>query len=311
MGIFPRVAHWDDDSLFDIIIGTADGTVRYYKNLGDELFDEGVDLEVGPPGGKVPIDVGSRSTVCIVDWDEDGRRDLLLGSYAGKFHLYLNTGSDLAPEFESFSNLQGPGGDLAIPVSRSSPEMFDLDGDGAKDLLAGDNEGQLWFYPNRGANDAPVFDFRYRVECASVPYDLPNFARTRPRVCDFNDDGYADILTGSYYHTVHLLPGGNYEPDDVPEWASGVLDLTAWPNPFNPKTTLSFTLPQSGRVDLSIYDGTGRRLRTLLGEWREAGECRVEWNGRDREGRLLGSGVYLVKVTATDYFDLKKLVLLK
>jgi hypothetical protein len=310
MGIFPRVAHWDDDTLFDIIIGTPDGTVRYYKNLGSELFAEGVDLEVGPPGSKVPIDVGSRSTVCIVDWDEDGRRDLLLGSYYGKFHLFLNTGSDLAPEFESFSNLQGPGGDLAVPVSRSSPEMFDLDGDGAKDLLAGDNEGQLWFYPNRGANDDPVFDFRYRVECASVPYDLPNYARTRPRVCDFNDDGYADILTGSYYHAVHLLPGGDFEPNDVPEWA-GKAGLTAWPNPFNPKTTLSFRLPSSGQVELSVYDTSGRRVRVLLDEWRESGDHHVQWNGCNGEGRLVGSGVYLVRVSSADFRDVQNLVLLK
>ncbi len=306
MGIFPRVAHWDDDANFDILVGISDGTVRYYKNLGGEIFDEGTPLEFGLPGEKVPIDVGSRATVCIVDWNEDGRRDLLLGSYYGKFHLLLNTGSDLLPEFEVMTNLQGAAGDLSVPQSRSSPDMFDLNGDGAKDLLSGDNEGQLWFFPNDGSNEVPAFNYRYPVECASVPYDLYMFARTRPRICDFNDDGRPDLLVGSYYHYVHLLLGGDYEPDDVPEWAAGPLALRAWPNPFNPKTTLSFTLPEAGRVKLSVHDIKGRRLITLLDEHRDAGDHHLEWNGGG-----LGSGVYLVDVAASGHRDRQKLVLLK
>jgi hypothetical protein len=312
MGSFPRVAHWDDDSLFDILLGTSDGSVRYYRNLGGELFDEGTPLEVGLPGEKIPIDVGSRSTVCIVDWDEDGRRDLLLGSYDAKFRLFLNTGSDTAPDFESFSILSGPGGDVQVPDSRSSPDMLDLDGDGAKDLLAGDNEGRLWFFPNQGTNQAPDFDSRFQIECASVPYDLDLTARTRPRICDFNDDGHWDILSGSYWGFVSLLPGAEFTPDHVPEWASSVPRLSAWPNPFNPKTNLAFEVPTGGAfVRLEIFDSTGRKLRTLIEEWRGEGLQNVVWMGRDDRGRELGSGLYLARIVAPGYQGVQKLMLLK
>jgi len=312
MGAFPRVAHWDDDDFFDILMGTSDGSVRYYRNLGDGSFDEGIPLEVGPPGAKVPIDVGSRSAVCIVDWNEDGRRDLLLGAYDAKFHLFLNTGSDLAPEFETSSPLSGPGGDLSVPDSRSSPDMLDLDGDGAKDLIAGDNEGRLWFFPNLGTNSAPEFDGSWRIESASVPYDVENFGRSRPRICDFNGDGLPDILTGSVLGTVHLLPGGEYIPDEVPEVGAARARLSAWPNPFNPRTKLSLAVPEGGaELRLEIFDSSGRRMRVLAAGRMDEGRREFIWNGRDDAGHRLPSGLYLARASMPDRRLLKKLVMLK
>jgi len=313
MGVFPRVAQWDDDGLFDLILGIADGTIRFYKNLGGGIFDDGTPLEVGPPGEKVLIDVGSRCTVCITDWNEDGRRDLLLGAYDAKFHLFLNTGGDFAPEYESEILLPGPGGDLSVVDSRSSPDMFDLDGDGAKDLLSGDNEGRLIFFPNRGANSAPLFDYGYPIESASVPFDLDAHARTRPRICDFNADGHIDILTGSYWSLVHLLPGGDYTPDGVPEWAAAApARLDAWPNPFNPATTLSYVVPEGGaRVELAIYDSSGRRIRRLFAGPAEEGRREILWHGLDDAGRRMSSGLYIARLDINGRVARRKLLLLE
>ena len=68
------------------------------------------------------------------------------------------------------------------------------------------------------------------------------------------------------------------------------------PNPFNPGTTLRFTVPRTGVVEIGIFDVRGRRVRTLHHLVEAAGPQTVVWDGRDGRGRDLGSGVYLVRV---------------
>ena len=74
----------------------------------------------------------------------------------------------------------------------------------------------------------------------------------------------------------------------------------AVPNPFNPETELRFVLDRSGPVDLAVFDLAGRRVRTLVAEWREAGAHTLSWNGRDDAGRILPSGSYFVRLV-TDH----------
>lgn len=68
------------------------------------------------------------------------------------------------------------------------------------------------------------------------------------------------------------------------------------PNPFNPATTIRFTLPASGRVTVRVFDVAGRLVRTLVDEERPAGAQAVEWNGCDAGGRAAPSGVYFFQV---------------
>lgn len=68
------------------------------------------------------------------------------------------------------------------------------------------------------------------------------------------------------------------------------------PNPFNPSTRLSFSLPAAGPVTLEIFDVNGRRVRRLLDEEVAAGLLSVDWDGRDDRGRSLASGLYLSRL---------------
>jgi hypothetical protein len=83
------------------------------------------------------------------------------------------------------------------------------------------------------------------------------------------------------------------------------------PNPFNPRTTLSFALPSASHVELSVYDVSGRLVATLLDENRPAGTHRVVWDGRNRAGERAASGVYLYRIQAGSFTDTKRMVLLK
>jgi hypothetical protein len=83
------------------------------------------------------------------------------------------------------------------------------------------------------------------------------------------------------------------------------------PNPFNPETTISFsvTVPQVVRID--IHDAAGRRVTTLANRRYPAGDFDVRWDGRDATGRGVASGIYFVRFAAGKTTESKKLVLLK
>lgn len=76
------------------------------------------------------------------------------------------------------------------------------------------------------------------------------------------------------------------------------LQVTACPNPFNPRVELTWRQARPGRVRATVHDLRGRRVATLVEDLREAGGHRVTWDGRGDDGRALPSGAYLVAVEA-------------
>jgi len=84
-----------------------------------------------------------------------------------------------------------------------------------------------------------------------------------------------------------------------------------YPNPFNPTTTIPWSVTNPGNVTLRIYDARGALVSTLVEGYVDAGNYESEWNGRNEDGRALGSGVYFARLTTADGTAVRKLVLLK
>lgn len=76
--------------------------------------------------------------------------------------------------------------------------------------------------------------------------------------------------------------------------------VTVFPNPFNPRTTIRYDLPQAGTVELGIFDPRGRRVRTLLAGAMSAGAHEVAWDGCDARGRASASGTYILRLVTAD-----------
>jgi len=86
----------------------------------------------------------------------------------------------------------------------------------------------------------------------------------------------------------------------------------AFPNPFNPVTTIRYDLPEPCRVTLQVYDLSGRLIRMLRqGSMEEAGHREVVWNGTDGQGRAVSSGVYFYRLTAGPYTETRRMVLVR
>jgi hypothetical protein len=78
------------------------------------------------------------------------------------------------------------------------------------------------------------------------------------------------------------------------------------PNPFNPTTTIKFDVPRTTMVTLVIYDAIGREVAQLVNAPTNAGSYQITWYAGD-----FPSGVYFSKITAGDYVNVKKMILVK
>ncbi|MFC1726070.1 FlgD immunoglobulin-like domain containing protein [candidate division KSB1 bacterium] len=84
-----------------------------------------------------------------------------------------------------------------------------------------------------------------------------------------------------------------------------------YPNPFNSGTVIRYYIRKSSKIDLSIYNSLGQKIRTLVNAESPPGEFQVNWNGTDDNGNSIPSGVYFYRINAGRFSDTKKTVLIK
>jgi flagellar hook assembly protein FlgD len=85
----------------------------------------------------------------------------------------------------------------------------------------------------------------------------------------------------------------------------------AYPNPFNPVTTLRYDLPEDALVNITIYDIMGRIVKTMVNTQQNAGYKSIQWNATNNLGQPVSAGLYLYTIQAGKFRQTKKMVLLK
>ncbi len=98
--------------------------------------------------------------------------------------------------------------------------------------------------------------------------------------------------------------------DRVAQAKTPVLEAN-YPNPFNPVTSISYRLADSGDVRLEVFDIAGRRLRTLHNGWLEAGRHTIQWDGKDAAGGDVASGLYMYRLTSGEWTEARKMQLVR
>ncbi len=87
-----------------------------------------------------------------------------------------------------------------------------------------------------------------------------------------------------------------------------------FPNPFNPSTVISYTIPDESEevaVKLSVFNIRGQQVKILVDETQEPGVYTINWEGTDSKGREMASGIYFYRMTAGRFVSTRKMVLLK
>jgi len=129
--------------------------------------------------------------------------------------------------------------------------------------------------------------------------------------------GGGNLVSSSAKHGISLLPvhcddsGGVTHVPGHPNDSLAV-QMEAYPNPFNPRTTIFLNLGQSGSIDLEIINLRGQVIQALVVDsWLEAGDYQFHWDGANQNGESVSSGIYFARVETSRGYISKKLTLIR
>ncbi len=203
----PALADLDGDGDIDLLTIEYDDytTAKFYENTGGSSV-----ANFSPPvASPFGVSFGEAAYIAfptLVDLDDDGDFDLLVGGYYGSLNYFENTGSPTAPSFAPPS--QNPFG-LVSTYYFAIPTPVDLDGDGDLDLMVGDYYGAMQYFENTGSPTSPNFvapvenPFGFELLVA----DEEEEGIAYPAFADLDNDGDMDLTMG-YYNNVEVSGSG-------------------------------------------------------------------------------------------------------
>jgi hypothetical protein len=160
----------------------------------------------------------------------------------------------------------------------------------------------LWAAAGGGQNAYFHFDGQaWSLVAGPAENDGLSIGRTDQAVLGFADGSLLSfgVIHGDGFASEVLVERWTPDTTTAVDLApASTMSVLAYPNPFNPRTTISLDLARAGHVRGDIYDARGRLVRRLMDEARPAGTVEVAWDGRDDGGRSLASGTYLASFAA-------------
>lgn len=223
----------------------------------------------------------------------------------GKRYFYVATSIDKAGKESHFSN------------------MIDT-------LLSTNTPVELFSFVSSVQNDDVILDWYTASESNSYGFELQ---RCEGNADDFKTIGFVPsqgstsvprhyryidkhVAAGQYFYRLKQIDfDGTYEFSDTLEVNVGVSRQFSLcqnhPNPFNSATTISFYLPEPGKVELIVYNISGQEVIRLVDGFLSSGSHKADWDGKNSEGQAVGSGIYYYKLDTPTDSQLRRMVLLR
>ena len=278
----------DGDNDLEIVAGNDDGNLYILHHDGTIMTTHEVGNDI-------------RGGISVADINDDGSNELLFVGYDDKIHIWNPT---------TESELDGWPYDMGSNAL-SCPVTADLDNDGDLEIVTTTKSGTVYIFHHDGS----FFN--------NFPYTVAGNIETTPAIGKLDADDDFEIVFGTTsglqvidiksesgernswkLHRGNMMRTGLYnvtltsiQPKDqiVPD---KFFVSQNYPNPFNPSTTIEIQLAETNNLIVSIFDVTGRLINTLVNNKLEAGLYSIEWNGKDQNGRMLPTGVYIMKVVS-------------
>ncbi len=283
----------DGDGLMDIVSAAIESNdVYWYRNDGSD--------PINWTPYEVDLNFGGAHHVYPVDLDRDGHMDIVGAAYIYNQVAWWRNSGDDPPVWTRQIIAYGA-------RDACQAKVADLNGDSLLDVVAtlqGINTISLFI--NDG--QSPITWGRENL--------TTNFVRPWPLdIADFDDDGDLDVVSASSYDGSNRVTwwrndGVESTVSDESLLASD-FQLTAYPNPFNPSVTTTFTLESDSHVNLSVYNIHGQLVRVLLDDRIGPGVHAVQWDGMDQTYSPVSSGVYFLRLQSANNSFLIKVVKLQ
>ena len=295
---------YDNDGMLDIIVGDRDGYVNYFMRTGTGIHDLTSEGKISTKDSV--IDVGNNSAPFIIDWNEDGLDDMLVGresTTGGSLWLYLNSGTAGNPEWTTYTPVNVNGS--PIGYSRTMPHVIDISLDGKKDLIIGEDYGHIYYLENTGTNASPIFTKSEMLEANGSPIVFPSgYTDLKPYVVDWNDDGWLDIITGNYVNYVYLFLSYPLSIGTSPSTEN--VEFLVAGSPFTGAFSFIINLEEQRAISISLYSLDGR-----LAETRDFGMCDTGEQILNISSAGYPAGTYIVTAQLGNAVFNDRLVLLR
>jgi len=167
----------------------------------------------------------------------------------------------------------------------------------------------LTFYRNTGTHSMPEW-----VEDNTVFTNIRLDTCAMPTLVDMDFDNDFDLILGDISGRFYSFR--NDVTTSVDDESSNILPqqfqlYQNYPNPFNMSTSIRFSISKNTHVSLTIYTITGKEVTRLIDKQMSAGDHNINWNGKDRSGRDVASGVYFFRLRCGDLSKTRKAALLR
>ncbi len=292
------IANLDSDPQPEILVASSNGGYLYAVNHdGSVLFQKNIGTQM-------------KTSPVVADVNNNGSKEIIQITNNGTIYIMSSDGTNLA------------GTPFTIDTAvECTPVVAYMDGGSQAGIIFGDASGKLHSVRADG------------TESPNFPITLGGNVKVSAAMADVDGDGDIEIVipneTSMFVVDVKRsatnIPwpcylggwgrtGNSYQPTPVadPQVPSLVTELSgAYPNPFNPSTTIIFSLEKSGNTSLEIYNQKGQLVKTLVNGNLSAGSHKFVWNGDAENGSAVSSGLYFYRLKSGKFSSTKKMVLMK
>jgi len=344
----PSIADLNNDMVSDIVITTLDGNVYVVEATGvystyivlsiDYAFnspaslsdldgDQDLEIIIGDDNGTIYVihhdgplmnSFGTNSEnhigISVADIDGNGGMELLFTG--DNEYLYA---------WDPILDIEPIGWPIDLgTLGISEPIMVDMDNDGDLEVMCVLDFNEVHLYHHDGTS------------YENFPYVSQDSIYSTPAIGDLDNDGDFELILG----TSSDLRAIDIAQDlgDKYSWSTyrgnhhrdGYFDVTLastssngisvpteyaldnnYPNPFNPITRFTYSLPKDSRVKITIHDINGKVVKTLMNDRQIAGKRSVTWNAKNDAGLPVATGLYFYRMESGNFQNTKKMILLK
>jgi hypothetical protein len=214
--------------------------------------------------------------------------------------------------------------DTGIQLKKGDTLTIIVEGIASTDAKVNLNS-HLWVGPEGEGVDAgegypcPYFSSQSvigKIGEGGTPFGIGKTISFRSEISDKLFLGYNDTQFGDNYgYYVAFIFNKDFVSTRLNEKSEvNITDFSLhqnFPNPFNPSTIIRYNIPNSGNLEIKIFDITGSLVKTLFNSFQRAGLDEIEWNGKNEKGELVSSGTYIYQIKLNENILTKKMMLLK